>query len=185
MNRKPSKHVGKHELAKWTDNQKLEVATTYCLLGNLTETALVTGVSINTIKDWRYKDWWKELITQIRDEDVQQLSSNIQRVVNKALKATEDRIDKGDFQYDPKTGKIIRIPVKAHITLKATTDLLIRQEKLRAIPQRAEVEKTIDARLSKLADEFMRFATSKASRTEKTVEGQIVPNNISESIAAT
>jgi hypothetical protein len=147
--------------AKWTDDQKLQVAATYVMLGNLSEVALATGISYNTIKVWRYQQWFKDLVLEIRDEDVAQLDANLQRVIKKALVGLEDRLDHGDYQYDPKTGKPIRIPVKAHIALKATSELLTKQDKLRARPEKAELEKTIDDRLAKLAAEFQRFAKAR------------------------
>ena len=149
------------KLGKWSQNQKLEACMTYCMLGNLKETALVTSIPYETLKTWRYSDWFKELMLQVRDEDVAQLDSNLKRVIDKALKATEDRLDHGDHQYDQKTGKLVRVPVKAHVALKVTSELLTKQDKLREKPDREVVEKTIDARLSKLSEEFMRFAKAK------------------------
>ena len=157
MVRKPSKVKG-YDLAQWGGDQKLQAAASYIMLGNLKEVSDITGIPYITLKVWKTTDWWKDLILEIRDEDISQLDAKLQKIVSKALVAVEDRLDKGDYQYDPKTGKPVRIPVKAHIALKVTTDLLARQEKIRSAPQRAEVEKTIDARLSKLADEFARFA---------------------------
>ena len=160
MQRKKSKHKG-HKLARWSQNQKLEACMTYVMLGNLRETALVTSIPYDTLKVWRYQDWFKELMLQIRDEDTQQLDSNLQRIIGKALKTTEDRLDLGDHQYDPKTGAIVRVPVKANVALKISTELLTKQEKMRDKPEKAEVEKTIDARLAKLSEEFARFASAR------------------------
>lgn len=156
------------KLAKWSQNQKLEAVMTYVMLGNLKETAIVTGIPYDTMKCWKYTDWFKELLITVRDEDVQQLDSNLQRLVGKALKATEDRVDKGDFQYDPKTGALVRVPIKANVALKISTELLSRQDKIREKPEQKEIEKTIDARLARLSEEFSRFASSKL------IEGEVV-----------
>lgn len=153
----------------WTEQQKLQAAVTYVMLGNLTETSLATEIPRYTLKEWKLKDWWKDLIVQIRDEDIQQLDSNLQRVIGKALKATEDRLDSGEYQYDPKTGKVIRIPIKATVALKITTELLTKQEHIRDKPEKMEVEKTIDARLSKLASEFVKFSAAKTINSTATV----------------
>jgi len=168
-----------HKKARWTEQQKLQAVATYVMLGNLTETALATEIPRYTLREWKVKDWWKDLVNQIREEDVQQLDSNLQRVIQKALKATEDRLDAGEYQYDPKTGKVIRIPVKANIALKITTELLTKQEHMRDKPERMEVEKTIDARLAKLADEFVKFSSArtingKASNNLTAIEAVVV-----------
>jgi hypothetical protein len=131
------------------------------MLGNMSETALVTGIPLPTLKLWKQSDWFKEYALQLQTEDVQQMDSNLRRVIQKALKATEDRLDLGDAQFDQRTGEIIRIPVKAHVALKITTDLLTKQQKLYENPVKEQVEKTIDDRLLKLSEEFARFATAK------------------------
>jgi len=182
MKRKKSIYP-EHGRAHWTEQQKLEAVATYVMLGNMVETALVTSVPLDTLKVWKKTDWFRELQLQIRDEDVQQLDTNIQKVVGKALKALEDRLDNGDYQYDPKTGKPVRIPIKATVALKVTTELLTKQDKLRAAPEKLEVEKTVDARLLKLAEEFARFAKARdvtpvpSNIVEMSVITDIIPLN--------
>jgi hypothetical protein len=125
------------------------------------QTAIVTGIPLPTLKSWKCADWFKEFALQLKTEDIQQLDSNLKRIVNKALKATEDRIDFGDAQFDQRTGDIIRIPIKAHVALKISTELLTKQQKLTENPIKEEVEKTIDDRLLKLSEEFAKFASKK------------------------
>ena len=163
-----------HKKARWTEQQKLQAVATYVMLGNLTETALATEIPRYTLREWKVKDWWRDLVNQIREEDIQQLDSNLQRVIQKALKATEDRLDAGEYQYDPKTGKVIRIPIKANIALKITTELLTKQEHMRDKPERMEVEKTIDAGLAKLADEFVKFSSARTINSKASVESTAI-----------
>ena len=160
MKRRKSKYPW-YSKAHWGEDQKLQAVACYVMLGSIRETALATEIPMDTLKIWKQQDWWKELQGQIRDEDVQQLDSTLQKVIGKALKVVEDRLDHGDYQYDPKTGKPVRIPIKAHIALKTVTELLTKQDKIREIPEKVEIEKTIDARLAKLAEEFQRFAKAK------------------------
>jgi len=156
--------------AIWSKNQKLQAVSTYLMLGSMTETAIVTGIPLPTLKIWKTTDWFKEYSLQLQAEDVQQMDSNLKRVVDKALRAVEDRIDLGDAQFDQRTGEIVRVPVKAHVALKITTDLLTKQEKLRENPiAKEEVEKTIDERLLKLSEEFARFASMKTIDVQGTV----------------
>ena len=154
----------------WTQNQKLQAVSTYLMLGNLSETAIVTGIPLPTLKIWKTSEWFKDFALQLQTEDVQQMDSNLKRVIDKALKTVENRLDLGDAQYDQKTGEIIRVPVKAHVALKITTDLLTKQEKIREAPVKEEIEKTIDDRLLRLSKEFARFASMKTID----VQGHIV-----------
>ena len=169
MRRKTS-HDRRYKKSVWSQNQRLQAVSTYLMLGNMAETAVVTGIPLPTLKTWKTTDWFKEYALQLQSEDIQQMDSNLKRVINKALKATEDRLDLGDAQFDQKTGEIIRIPVKAHVALKITTDLMARQQRLLDNPIKEEVEKTIDDRLLKLSEEFARFANMK----QNTIEAEII-----------
>jgi predicted Holliday junction resolvase-like endonuclease len=168
---------------RWGDDVKLQAAACYVMLGNMREVSAATSIPYLTLKEWKLAQWFKDTCAEIRDEDVQMLDSKIQKVVSKALRVVEDRLERGDYQYDPKTGKAIRIPIKAHIALKVTTDLLHRQERIRSAPQRAEIEKTIDARLSKLAEEFRRFAVAKEVPKEEPTDVVVIQPNVISNIA--
>jgi hypothetical protein len=150
----------RYKKSVWTQNQKLEAVSTYLMLGNMAETAIVTGIPHQTLKVWKTTDWFKEFALQLKTEDVQQMDSNMKRIINKALKATEDRIDLGDAQFDQRTGEIVRVPIKAHVALKISTELLAKQQKLDDKPIKEEVERTIDDRLLKLSEEFAKFASA-------------------------
>lgn len=163
--KRPKARDRRYKKAQWTSNQKLQAVSTYLMLGNMAETAIVTGIPLPTLKLWKTTDWFKEYSLQLQSEDVQQMDSNLKRVIGKALKTVEDRLDNGDAQFDQKTGAIVRIPVKAHVALKITTDLLTKQDKLREDPVREEVEKTIDDRLLKLSEEFAKFAGKKLNQS--------------------
>lgn len=169
MRRKTS-HDRRYKKSVWSQNQRLQAVSTYLMLGNMAETAVVTGIPLPTLKTWKTTDWFKEYALQLQSEDIQQMDSNLKRVINKALKATEERLDMGDAQFDQKTGEIIRIPVKAHVALKITTDLMTKQQKLNDKPVEKELEKTIDDRLLKLSEEFARFANAKRN----TIEAKII-----------
>ena len=172
--RRKTAHDRRYKKSIWTQNQRLQAVSTYLMLGSLTETAIVTGIPLPTLKTWKVMDWFKEYSLQLQAEDVQQMDSNLKRVVDKALKAVEDRLDLGDAQFDQKTGKITRIPVKAHVALKISTELLTKQQKLKDSPIKEEVEKTIDDRLLKLSEEFARFAAIKSNMID--VSAKVIEN---------
>ena len=160
----------RYKKSVWSQNQKLQAVSTYLMLGNMAETALVTGIPVQTLKIWKIQDWFKEYSLQLQSEDIQKMDGKLKRIVDKALKAVEDRLDLGDAQFDQKTGLITRVPVKAHVALKITSELMTKQEKLHSNPVKEEVERTIDDRLAKLSEEFARFASMKTID----VEGHVV-----------
>ena len=137
----------------------------------MAETAVVTGVPLQTLKVWKTTDWFKEACLQLQQEDLQQTSSKLKKIVEKALKSVEDRLDNGDAMYDQRTGSIVRIPVKAQVALKISTELMTKQEKLLANPhQKEDIQKTVGDRLLKLSEEFASFATKKFSSMEQPID---------------
>jgi hypothetical protein len=168
--KRPKSRDKRFKTHHWTQNQKLQAVSTWLMLGNMAETAIVTSIPIQTLKTWKTSDWWKEACLQLQQEDLQQTTAKLRKIVDKALKAVEDRLDLGDAMYDQRTGAIVRIPVKAHVALKISTELLTKQERLMDNPIKQEVEKTIDDRLLKLSEEFSKFAALKS----KTIDVEVV-----------
>ena len=149
--------------ARWSENQKLQAVVVYNQTGSAADTALLTGIPVDTIRNWMRANvvWWKEALAQVRTTEYDQLDANMRRVVDKALKVTEDRLDNGNHQYDPKTGKVIRVPVSMRDSLKATTELLAKSEAIRDKPSKQENQEGTEARLAKLAEELIRFAKAR------------------------
>lgn len=76
----------------------------------------------------------------------------------------EDRLDKGDFVWNQKTGEIARKPVSLKEARGAANDLLQRQVVLEKM-QREEVhqqqQQTVADQLAMLANEFAKFQTGR------------------------
>ena len=56
------------KLTTYTQNQKLEAVKLWILSGNLTATAVALKIPYDTLKQWRYSDWWGNLATEIKAE---------------------------------------------------------------------------------------------------------------------
>lgn len=145
----------------WSETQRMEAVGIFALTGSLVGCSTATGIPIDTIKKWRYSQWFRDALLQVRDQDYLETDAKLSKIVSKSLSLVEDRLENGNFQYDQKTGTTVRIPVNIKDAIKVTADLIDRREKLRSKPEKQEVEKTIDARLAKLADEFTKFAKAK------------------------
>jgi len=145
----------------WSDSQKLEAATTYLALGNGAQTAAVLDIPIQTFNRWKYTDWFKKIVEDLKSEDSLKLNARLTKLVSKALDVTEDRLDKGNYQYDPKTSELIRVPVSMKDAAKVANDMLERKDVIESKPQQEQIEKTVDDRLAKLAEQFKAFAKPK------------------------
>jgi hypothetical protein len=153
-------------LKRFTHEQKLQAVTTYSLLGNMVETSRVTGIGLMTLKMWKRSPWFKDMLNEVRKEDIEQCGAKMQRIIHKAIAVVEERVEKGNYVFDQKTGLMQRIPVNVKDALKVTTEMMDRHEKIFSNPKTKDLEEAIDARLSRLAEEFSRFAKAKEVKQE-------------------
>lgn len=153
----------------WGEAQKIEAAKTYLLVGSVRIASNIVGIPEDTVKRWTKSVWWKQLIDDLRQEDELQLSARLKKLVDKSLSVVEDRLDKGDFVYDQKTGEMRRRPVNMRDAHKVALDMQERQEVLlnRSMPQASD-EQVAD-KLIKLAEKFAELAGAKRQE-ENTID---------------
>lgn len=91
--------------------------------------------------------------------------------MDKALDAVVDRIENGEYMYDPRTGDIRRVPAKMRDLQKVATDSIDRKLLLtKASKDKQEAKQQITAdHLVMLAREFAKFATGKVPDEAKDV----------------
>ena len=70
----------------------------------------------------------------------------------------EDRIDNGNFQLDPKTGRVLRVPVNLRDTHRVMSDLVDKRKVIRNEPTKITSSDGVNDRLVKLASQFAEFA---------------------------
>lgn len=170
MSRRKKKKPG--QPGWWSDTQRIETVSLYLATGSPTAACTAVGVPIDTFNRWRYTDWFKELVSKLKDEETLKLDAKLSKIVTKSLSLVEDRLENGNYQFDQKRGELIRVPVSLKDTAKVATDLLNQQEILRDKPEKLQIEKTIDDRLSKLAQEFKQFASARTIQGEVTFSGK-------------
>ena len=164
---------------RWSDQQKTEAAKTYLLLGNLALTSRILGIPEITLKVWKRSEWWAELVRELKSQERMELTSRTKKIVNAALTVVEDRLVNGDFQFDQKTGEVVRKPVNMKDAHKVAVDLQERADKLEAMEDgtyKPEEQKTED-KLLKLAEKFAEMATKKIEQRqleERTIEAEDV-----------
>src|SRR5437867_4479100 len=115
----------------WSEAKRIEVVTSFLVLGKMPLVASVTGVPIGTIRRWRYEPWWTELVDQIQTESDQELDAKLETRISKVLDLVNDRLDNGDFMYDPRTGEFVRRPVSIKDGWTVGRDMLDLRSKIR------------------------------------------------------
>lgn len=175
MSRRKRKKPG--TLGVWSDSQRIELVTTWLATGNLALAAATLQIPEVTARKWKAMPWWKQMVDDIRSQENLALDAKLSKVVMKSVDALMDRVENGDFQYDQKTGKLVRKPISARDASKVTTEMLDRRELLQGKKEQVvDSARKIEDKLLKLADEFSRFAKSKVVReTPITIEVENAP----------
>jgi transposase-like protein len=146
---------------RWSDQQKIEAANSYVLLGNLSMTARILGIPLDTLNLWRRSEWWQTLLLEIRSQERIQLTGRLKKMVDASLTVVEDRLANGDFQFDQKTGQVVRRPVTMKDAHKVSMDLQERQEQLEKLDRPEITEDGVESKLLNLANKFAEMATKK------------------------
>ncbi len=172
---------GKQYPGHWPEAKKIEAVTAYLALGTLPLTAAHTKLPLNTLMTWKKKPWWKEIEQKIKDEDNQELDSKLSNIIKKTLNVIEDRLDNGNFQYDQKTGRVLRVPVNIRDTHRVMSDLVNQRRVIRKEPTVADTPaNTVNDRLITLAEQFAQFALGKKNTDSEMKITTIYENEMEE-----
>lgn len=158
--------TGLGDRGTWPEKKRIEALTTFLATGSQAHTSAITGIPEQTIRTWRQQEWWTDRIKEIREGENIQLDAKLTKVMDKALDAVVDRIEHGEYMYDPRTGEIRRVPAKLRDVQKVAGDMIDKKTLLAKMQKGKEEGKTtITAdHLVMLAREFSKFATGKEHR---------------------
>lgn len=171
MRRKAKKVAGKVSGNRhhYSDKEKMNAVCIFAVSGNSRRVAELSGVPEGTIRAWKCTEWWNEILTRIHVEEDEELDTSLTKLVNKAVVAVNDRLDDGDWVYNPKMDKLIRKPVNAKDLAIVTAITIDKRQLLRGQPT-SRVEKiSQDERLLKLADQFKQFAKGRDITKESVI----------------
>jgi len=142
----------------WNDGKKIDAVTSFLILGNMVLVSQTTGVPLPTLRVWKKEPWWADMVLQVQTESDQELDSKLAKRIEKALEIVNDRLDKGDFQYDPKTGSFVRRPVSVKDGWKVANEMIDKRWLLRKQPNEQVDQTAVGDILRNLAKEFADMA---------------------------
>jgi transposase-like protein len=159
-----------HRARMKTDEAKLDAVKSYIALGgNLTLTAATIGISRNTLKGWKQTTWWTKLVQEFRSAERLKLSAKTKDIMEKAMSELSDRLERGDFIYDPKKGALVRKPVAAKELHRISVDMIDKSMKIdNSIDNGPEEDKEPENKLEKLAEQFAQLAIKAAEKKSPT-----------------
>lgn len=155
----------------WPEKKKLEVVVNYLLFGNVARVSKMCDVPDGTVRRWMIEPWWKELCEQIQSDNDQELDSRLQKHLHKVLDLAEDRLENGDFMFNPKEGIFVRRPVTLKDGWKVGREMFdVRMVLRKQKPDQVSQEGIADI-LKGLAQEFAQMAKKRVK--EKLDHGEI------------
>lgn len=150
-----------------TPKQKFEAVQLYLLLGgNVPKTAGALKIPEQTMWQWKKTDWWHEYEAQIRREENLELSARLKRSMAKAMEIVEDRLDKGDWIYDQKSGEMRRKPVSLKDAQKTVVEFIDKRTQLVENQQLTIAAEQIEDKLAKLALAFSNLSKPQVNVTD-------------------
>lgn len=149
----------------WSDAKRLEVVTTWLVLGKIPLVSATTGVPAGTIRQWRTQPWWKEIEISVQTESDMELDTKLAKRIDKALDLVMDRLENGDYLYDPKSGEFIRKPVSMKDTWKVSTEMIDKRLLIRKQPKEVQNQEAVGDILKNLAKEFADMARKRVRNT--------------------
>lgn len=156
----PKKRV--NTTTRWySDSQKLEAVKLWLLTGNLSHTAAALNLPQPTIRNWRYSDWWRDLVEELKAEENIQLNNRLKGIAEKSMVVLADRLEHGDWILNKATGELQRKPVSLRDTTQAFNSLHDRRQRLLEGPKDREDNKQVVDRLAALAAKFEEIASKK------------------------
>mgnify|MGYP003393443050 FL=1 len=147
---------------------KTDAAALYCVYGDTKEVARITGLDEKLIKQWKTEPWWFEVQKQVFVEQNEKLASQLSATLTKTIEDINDRLENGDYTYNPKTGEVTRKPVEAKVVISIFDSLAHQRRITRGEPTSISQKVGVDDRLKRLEEAFINFASV------KTIEGEVV-----------
>lgn len=145
--------------------KKVELAKAYIMLGgNLSNAAVAAGISRSTANDYFKTKMFQDILENLKQSDGIELSPKLKNIINKSMELVQDRLENGDFFYDPRTGKIERKPVSIKDAHSVFKDSLAIKQDIENAPAERQAQQTIQETLQQLAKNFEELAAKQKQK---------------------
>lgn len=145
----------------YSDKKKMDVACSYAVCGNSRRVSELHDVPEGTIRAWKQTEWWNEIMSRIIQEQDEELGSKLTNLIDKAVDQVNDRLDNGDWIYNPKSDKLVRKPINAKDLAIVTAITVDKRQLLRGQPTSRVEKVSQDERLTRLQKQFQLFVSAK------------------------
>ncbi len=98
---------------KYTREDRYKAAAALVATGNSKAASRESGIPASTIRHWsRNDDDFQLMCQEIRTEYGEKIKYKFAEIISESANQTLDRIRNGDVIRDPKTGELVRVPIK-------------------------------------------------------------------------
>ena len=165
--------------AKWhSEEDRIKAATVYAVTGNASEVEKVTGIPAGTVRQWKTQEWWPQVVDRVRQEKDDELDVKFTKIVDKTIDQIQDRLEKGDYYYNVKSGTVERKPIGGK-ELSVMTSIFVDKRELLRRNQQSHVEQaSVKQLLQQVAEGFRKMAGKQPNQT--VLEGEIVDAEVVE-----
>lgn len=165
---------------KWfNETTRIKAACVYAISGNAARTSEIIGVPSATIRKWKTMPWWNQVIDRIRQEHDDELDIQLTETIGKSIKQVNDRLEHGDYFYDPKEQKLVRKKMSGRDSAMVGAMMIDKRALIRDKRKQHVEETEVMDRLKKLASEFSGFIKAK-DVTKESLKQDIVDIDIVE-----
>lgn len=144
---------------RWSDQQKIDAAKSWLVLGNTAMVGRLHGIPRITLMKWQESEWWHALIAELRLQDTIELSAKMKNLVQAAHSVVAQRLESGDAVLNQKTGQIVYKPVSMKDAHRVAVDLVNQKATLDKGYVAPDIPITNTDKLEALAEKFAEFAT--------------------------
>lgn len=158
----PSERNNVTAISSYTWNDKSKAVQLYMLNGNMRLVSEVTSIPYDTLCDWKKQDWWATVVEELRTAVKAKRGTRMSNIIDTSLEIVQDRLEKGDWIFNQKTGQLVRKPVALKDAAQVTNNLIDRQLQMEEMADRMNTNKTtVQETLTLLAKEFQKLNRSK------------------------
>lgn len=156
---------------EWSEVDKIRAVAIYLEIGTLTKTSEMTGVPVETLRNWKIAPWWYEVKQKILSEQDDEISSRFSKIVKKAQKQVEDRLENGEWIV-LKSGEQKRVPMRGKDAQYILNSAIDKRQLLNDRPTSRTETLTMNDKLKKIGQEFEKFAKARTIEHEQTPENE-------------
>lgn len=154
----------------YPEEMRIEAVALYAAIGNCAEVASMLKMNAATLRKWKTTEWWDMMMRRVRAEGDEELDSKFSKIVNIAVDEINDRLKDGEYVYNPRTGKTVRVKPKMRDVAMVAATHLEKRQLLRGQPTSRTEKIDITDSLLRLANEFSRFTQAKEVVIDKSIE---------------